>query len=119
MKNGFHAIRAYSIALLTLAAGIGLSIYLSDWQWFARTGSLVVINGIFLTSKQIIEHMQQLGRYQSRGSTPCDRDWASSDRHEFVHDSHELRWLSEKCGLYLLFLGTLVWGFGDLLGRVV
>lgn len=115
MKNGFFAIKAYSIALLTLGAGIALSIRFSDWQWFSRSGSLVVINGIILTSHQIFEHMHALGR-QRQGETPCSRDWAHAERRTLVHDDHEVRWMSEKCGLYLLILGTLVWGFGDLAG---
>lgn len=116
MKNGLFAIKAYSIALLTLAAGVALSYYFSDWRWFSRSGSLVVINGIILTSHQIIEHMHALGRYQRHGETPCSRDWAHAERHTILYDNHEIRWISERCGLYLLVLGTLVWGFGDLAG---
>lgn len=115
MRCGFFTLKSYSIALLTLAAGAGLSLHLSDWSWLSRSGSLVVINGIILTSHQIIEHMQQLGRLQA-DNTPCSRDWAHADRHHFVHDDLLSRWVSEKQGLYMLILGTLVWGFGDLPG---
>ncbi len=113
MRSSFFTLKAYSVALLTLAAGAGLSLHLSDWGWLSRSGSLVVINGIILTSHQIIEHIHQLGRWQA-GDSPCSRDWARADRRHFVHADHQVRWVSEKHGLFMLVFGTLVWGFGDL-----
>lgn len=116
MRNGFFALRSYSVALLTLAAGAVLSLQLADWQWFARSGALVVVNGIILTSRQIIEHMRSLHESQRSGCGHSARDWASGERSAILHDDNERRWLSEKCGLYLLIFGTLVWAFGDLAG---
>ncbi|MCW8829699.1 MAG: hypothetical protein OQK94_11685 [Gammaproteobacteria bacterium] len=117
MKNGFFAIKSYSIAGLTLIAGVVLSLSYGDWDWFARSGSLVVVNGIILTSRQIIEHMHTLGLW-ARSSAQCSRDWANTERRYLLQDDHRSRWLSEKYGLYMLVLGTLVWGFGDLPGRL-
>lgn len=115
MRNRFFTLKAYSLAFCTLATGIGLSVHLSDWDWFSRSGSLVVINGIILTSHQIIEHMKQLGSLSQRDAA-CSRDWAHADRRHFVHDDDQSRWASEKHGLTMLITGTLVWGFGDLAG---
>jgi len=117
MKRGFSAIKSYSIAGLTLAAGVVFSLNYGDWEWFARSGSLVVVNGIILTSRQIIEHMYTLGLW-ARSSVHCSRDWASAERHNLLQEDHHNRWLSEKYGLYMLVLGTVVWGFGDLPGRL-
>lgn len=119
MKNGLFAFRAYAIAFLLLLAGAAISLRFSDWQWFARSGSLVVLTGIILTSQQIIEHMRQLTRMQRNVDRHCNRDWARDEKHATLYDDHEARWASERCGLYLLIIGTFVWGFGDLLGKFV
>lgn len=108
-------LKAYSVALLTLAAGVLLSIELRDWSWFSRSGSLVVVNGIVLTSHQIIEHIQHLSQAQRQRTVQFSRDWACEDKHHFIHDDHRLKWASEKNGLYMLIGGTLIWGFGDVL----
>jgi ABC-type phosphate transport system permease subunit len=117
MRNSGFTLKAYTAALLTLLLGVVLSLELGDWGWFSRCGSLVVINGIILTSHQIIEHMQHLSREQRRDAM-VNRDWAAEDKHHFLHDDHELRWRSEKYGLYMLIIGTLVWGFGDLINQL-
>lgn len=115
MKESGFAIKAYIVALLTLVLGAVLSINLDDWQWFARSGSLVVVNGIILTSHQIIEHVGRLNRRQSRWESQFHHDWADDDKQNLIYRDEHL-WATEKYGLYMLILGTLVWGFGDLLG---
>jgi len=114
MKTRRFAISAYAIALLTLLLGVVLSLRLNSWGWLSRSGSLIVINGIILTSHQIIEHMQRLRQSQIRGQSLFNRDWADGDRNAFVHNDNEQVWLNEKNGLYMLVFGTFVWGFGDL-----
>ena len=98
--------------------GALVSVELDDWGWFSRSGSLVVINGIILTSQQIIQHIQSLGQYQQQRHSQFHKDWAHEEKHHLIHDDHENRWKSEKYGLYMLILGTLVWGFGDLIGGI-
>lgn len=115
VKARIFKLRAYTTALITLFIGAIVSVELNDWSWFSRSGSLVVINGILLTSHQIIQHMQTLGQYQRRGNSQFEKDWAHEEKHQFIHDDHENRWNSEKDGLYMLIFGTLVWGFGDLI----
>lgn len=114
MRSRPFTLTAYSVALLTLLAGALLGLKLEEWSWFSRSGSLVVINGIILTSHQIIEHIYYLGRAQRR-EMQVNRDWASHERHHFLQGDTERLWRSEKCGLYMLIVGTLVWGFGDLI----
>ncbi len=114
MRNSKFALKAYVAAFITLLIGAVMSIELGDWSWFSRCGSLVVVYGILLTSHQIIEHMQHLGR-QHRRDSMVNRDWGSDARHHFLHDDDEQRWRSEKNGLYMLIIGTLIWGFGDLI----
>ena len=78
MRNPKFTLKAYTAALITLLIGVVLSMELGDWSWFSRCGSLVVVNGIILTSHQIIEHMQHLGRPQRRDSM-VNGHWAADD----------------------------------------
>ena len=118
MKSVKFTIKSYTAALATIVVGIILSIELHDWSWFSRSGSLIVVNGIILTSHQIIEHMRYLNQHQQRRDSQFTRDWAKESKHEFIHNDHENTWRSEKYGLYMLVLGTLIWGFGDLFNEI-
>lgn len=114
MKTRRFTIKSHLIALAILIAGMVLSLQLDDWTWFSRAGALLVINGIILTSRQIIDHIQRLKLYQIPSQRHANRDWASGDKYHLIHDDEKV-WRSEKHGLYMLITGTLVWGFGDLL----
>lgn len=108
----------YLLAILTLLAGVGLSLQTGHWDWFSRSGSLLVIYGILLTSQQILDHIQQLKSLQ-RSVAASQRDWAHGDKSHLVNTHHEIQWRDEAYGLYMLVAGTFIWGFGDLIGEVI
>ena len=116
MKTRRLTIRAYLIALAILTTGVFMSVKLDDWSWFSRAGSLLVINGIFLTSRQIIGHIQRLKLNQTKPRQHSESDWASGDKYHLIHADEKL-WQSEQHGLYMLIIGTFIWGFGDLLNE--
>ena len=118
MKTRRFAISAYAIAALTLLLGLVLSVRFNNLTWLSRSGSLIVINGIMLTSHQIIEHMRSLRQNQIHKQSQFNRDWAGGEKSAFVHNKEEQAWLSEKYGLYMLILGTFIWGFGDLIDYI-
>ena len=123
--------QAYLIALIMSVGSVYLSVELKDWTWFSRSGSLLVVIGILLTSNEIFEHGRRLrqrrhiedvrlNRGFSNGSG-SDHDWANdNDMKGLILSRYreENAWLGESHGLYLLVIGTLIWGFGDLLGRL-
>lgn len=116
--------RAYVIVAAILALGLWASVQSGDWSWLTRAGSAVVAVGILLTSSHIREHGRQLRRWRSQlGSGPgsqSQRDWAERERAEGLLRSRtqeEDIWEVEGHGLYILIVGTLVWGFGDLIGN--
>lgn len=122
---------AYGLVAFAFGTGGVLSVGSGDWTWFARAGSLVVAIGIVLTSSQIIEHNRRLRqrrvdierqlRRQTQLSTSANRDWAGDDSIRSLLRSRtreEYAWEIEGHGLYMLVVGTLVWGFGDLLGAL-
>jgi hypothetical protein len=123
---------SYVLAGTSFALGFAASVADSDWSWFSRSGSLVVVIGIVLTSTQIIEHDRRLRqrrlsweaqmrkdmRRRATQQMPSARDWAKEpDLHQmrWSREDDEHLWKREHDGLYMLIVGTLVWGFGDLL----
>lgn len=121
--------QAWGLTVLALLAGCGASLKTGDWTWFARSGAGVVAVGIVLTSRQIFEHNRRLLAYQRRSQGPSRsdssivhaRDWANENSIRQLIRSRtreEDKWRSEFSGFYMLVGGTLVWGFGDLLGLI-
>ena len=118
---------AYTSAIVALGWGVMSSMDSGDWGWFARSGSVVVVIGVLLTSSQIFEHNRKLRHRRSnfdheiKHGRPhrSDHDWAGDDGMKSLARSRSLEedtWDIEAHGFYLLIAGTLIWGFGDLLG---
>lgn len=109
----------YFLSFLILLISFSISYANQDWQWFSRAGSLIVILGIYLTSSQIIENSHRLGQHrEAHNDGNFQRDWVSDKRktilrHERKHEKET--WVMGKCGFNLLIIGTLIWGFGDLI----
>jgi len=50
------------------------------------------------------------------------RDWAKEERQQTLNDSRfheEITWTNERSGLLMLITGTLIWGFGDLIEKLI
>lgn len=109
----------YFISLLILLISVSTAFIVHDWQWFSRSGSLIVVLGIYLTSSQIIENSRRLRqRYRSiQREGNFQRDWADGKQADILlstREQEEETWVMGKCGFNLLIIGTLIWGFGDL-----
>ena len=119
MRRKRNTLKAYSIACIILVIGCLSSIHFDDWSWFSRSGSLVVVIGIILTSSQILNHIQLLKLRELNLSGDFNRDWASEERKQTLLESRfneEATWTNERSGFLMLIAGTLIWGFGDLVG---
>lgn len=110
----------YLTSAIIAISTLYISYILQDWQWFSRSGALIVVLGIYLTSSQIIENSRRLRqsyRYAKKEGN-FQRDWANSKRDQilrFAREHEEETWVMGKCGFNLLIAGTLIWGFGDLM----
>lgn len=113
----------YALSACILLFSLSVCIISQDWQWFSRSGSLIVILGIYLTSSQIIENSRRLGeRRAAHKNGNFQRDWANDKQEKLLRHtrSHEEEtWVMGKCGFNLLIMGTLIWGFGDLLALLI
>lgn len=108
---------AYAFSIISLLAGAGLSGLYADWNWFSRSGALIVVAGILLTSSQVIEQLQVMRERRRYGEGWSQHDWAKeTDAHSPTRHTGEDTRHTHRHGLYLLVSGTLIWGFGDLLG---
>lgn len=111
--------KALLLSSTVFVSGAWLSFVQNDWSWFARSGSLIVVIGIFLTSSQIIENSRRLKTRRSYREHNFNRDFAEDIKRGTLERSRALDediWENGLRGLYLLVVGTLVWGFGDLTG---
>lgn len=114
--------KAMLLSAVVTATGIWFSFSTANWNWFARSGSLVVIIGIFLTSSQIIENSRKLRHRRIYHDHNFRRDFAEDLKKHTLERSRSLEediWENGLRGLYLLVSGTLIWGFGDLLGALL
>lgn len=114
--------KALLLSVIVIVGGIWFSLKLADWSWFSRSGSLIVIIGILLTSSQIIENSRKLKVRRSRHELNFNRDFANDIKQHSLERSRSLDeniWENGLRGLYLLVSGTLIWGFGDLIGTLL
>ncbi|MES9844085.1 MAG: hypothetical protein ABW162_16495 [Candidatus Sedimenticola sp. PURPLELP] len=121
-----QTVMAYALSCMLLLLGVWLGYATDDWYWVSRAGSVIVVLGLILTSQQIFQHLdylrrQQMGKINDQAHRST-HDWAIDVDKRGLLDrrySNEVLWHKEAHGFYLLTLGTLVWGFGDLMGRYI
>jgi len=103
--------------MLILIASIIASLLYGDWTWFQRSGSLMVLIGVVLGGQNGIR----------RGFEGLIHDKFHIDYGHTVPtpDEIETDWqtkvdiLAAQIGIGLAVPGTIIWGYGDLLARLV
>jgi len=83
---------AFSLSVAIIFISYSISKYLNDWMWFARSGSLLVCIGVLTAAYDIKGKMEN-------SNAPN------------VYKSQTI--ILEAA---ILIIGTLIWGFGDLVG---
>jgi hypothetical protein len=113
-----------TLAVLLAVVGLLLSYVFNDFTWFARCGALVVAVGITLLSRasvireDIITHVIEA----ETGLSQLDPDHYKQINEpipEWVHEDRRTRAAVGVWGPLVSFIGTLMWGFGDLLNRLL
>jgi hypothetical protein len=117
-----HAMVA--IAILLSLAGLLIGYVCQDFTWFARFGALVVAIGITLLSRaslirqDIMTHVLQ----SETGLSHLDPEHYKQIGEpvpDWVHEDRRTRAAVGVWGPLVSFIGTLIWGFGDLLNRLL
>jgi hypothetical protein len=108
----------YSISLVTLT-GIFPSVYFADWVWFSRCGSLLVVYGVYIVwldyqggiddglTKVTNAAKQKIGGKQSQDLLNTIESIRASNKKQY-----------QTMEFLILGLGTLIWGYGDLIGKL-
>ena len=105
-------------SVLAAGGGIWASAATGDWTWFARSGAVLTGLGLLLASRKVLiaraDLLALLQEMEDADGAERTVRLASFKRLQRDID----RQLLERVGFGLLMLGTLVWGFGDLVGRL-
>lgn len=114
-----RVVRGFAAAsALTVIVFVGLSIATGDWTWFARSGAVLTALGLVLASRKVLIARADLLALLS-DMERVDGGQRTARLESFKRLQRDIdRQVVEKAGFALLVIGTVVWGFGDLIGRL-
>jgi hypothetical protein len=125
----------YILTFLIIILGISLSYFkfFNDYLWLARSGALIVVVGILFAIAEYHNREYQSNMFKFYTSTlktkilhdnkNIDQDefnsWVKNTKAEEDKLKSELEKDTLKHEAILLVLGTLIWGFGDVLIKLL
>ena len=88
-----------------------------NWDWFSRSGSIVTMTGIILKGKPVF--IMGVEKYiESQNIIDCGSILGNTDKEKEANKQLKLDVLGLYIGCFTTILGTLIWGYGDLLSEV-
>lgn len=114
-------------------SGVIVSFINNDWEWFQRAGSLIVAIGVYVAARDIGSVDRQLKSTIALGTA----ELINEDKTKILNgkdlSGEDIEAISNKvndavyAGLLkfhlkieatILIVGTIIWGFGDLIGKL-
>lgn len=92
--------------VLWLLSNIYVSIRFNNWHWFERSGSVTIIIGAILISRNVLRISKE-ERKRFRNMTIVER-FSDSEKEDQDFDS-----LAIILGVVLMIMGTLIWAYSD------
>jgi len=103
----------FAVGLCAVVMSLFRALYASDPAFFARSGSVMTLTGGFMTFRSYLrgrEHPHLRDTGAADRSPFCAWDPYTSKDKAKTEDVSALKW-----GIIFITLGTLIWGYGDLL----
>lgn len=109
---------AHSGFLLTMAIGVAVigiaaSLVAGEWHWFARSGAVVVLIGVLMSARKCVRVGFE-GLLQDPTAVDCNPSLQASE-HKNTEKEHNQDIGAAQRGIWVAVVGTIIWGFGDLL----
>lgn len=130
--------KAWIYPVLIIITSITMSIYCSNWEHFSRSGALIVLVGVYIAYRDWSGDIYELAKnnyltitdFLQIGSTDFLDE---KSRNEFIEKSKKneethkknrafVRYASQrfrKMEFILLVIGTVIWGYGDLILNLI
>lgn len=131
--------RLYAAVLLLIICGLMWSFLLHDWQYFERSGSLLIIVAIALTWRDLVslignveklyqgEFNRLLATFDSARPPGILAGAMHNGKRKDIEAAHRnveeltrlLRLRLRTTEAAILILGTIIWGYGSVLGNLI
>lgn len=101
----------FIFSISSFLIGLIIAILTKDWSWVSRASSLITISGLLLTMSQTFIQ----GIYISQST--AGRFGSKDSKGKTVITTEEERQIGRNVvyGIFVTILGTVLWGFGDLI----
>lgn len=127
----------YAAVALLLVCGVVQSVQFNDWQYFERSGSLVIVIAVVLAWRDLVSLLGDMRKFYSdefaRRISDTDRSRPRGLISGEMHDDERkriapasvevdelidmLRARLRTTEAAILILGTIVWGYGSVIAR--
>lgn len=114
-----HPHFAFGLFGFSLAVGILMSVLMNDWMWFARSSAIASMGGYFASLRSPTAGFEP-GMY-------ITHTYNEADDPVYIEHNVEEEWRNVKreainnrvrhAGHVCIVIATIIWGFGDLVGK--